>query len=137
LSAGQTKPEDYREDVPGAWHLALYYDNNDVKAQKWNTPFDPGGGADYFALLDANRRWEGSKRYKDGDGYDGIEINLPVPITQVKLDYQLQNPNGMCSFVVGTRKPGGAVAYNHEYTDSAQLTTLTNRSMQTITPQAD
>jgi hypothetical protein len=39
--------------------------------------------------------------------------------------------------VVGSREAGGALGFIHEYTDTAQLTTLTNRSEQTLTLTAD
>lgn len=137
ISSGQKKPSDFRFDVPGGFGHALYLDNDDQFSQKWYTPFDPGGGNDYFAVLDANRTWEGGPNLKDEGGFDGVSLRSPWKLKTLRLDYQLKNPNGMAQFIVGSRQEGGAMEYTHEYADSSVNSTLTNKSEQNITYTAD
>jgi hypothetical protein len=137
LESGQKQPSKYSLDVPGSWALDLYYDNNDVFNQKWNTPFDTGSGNDFFAIFDANRRWEGSPSLKDAGGFDGVSITLPVEITAWRFDYQWKNPNSMCVFVAGSRQENGATAWTHEFTDATPNTSLGNEAIQNVTNEAD
>jgi hypothetical protein len=141
IDAGQKRPSDYREDVPGSWHLNLYIDNNDRFSQKWATGFDPGGGNDYVAILDTNRSWEArpgvDTEFREQGGFDGVAIETAFPILGETLDYSLKNPNAMGRFVVGSRQQGGALGYTHEFEDSAALATLTNQSAQSLTNQPD
>jgi hypothetical protein len=137
LSSGQKKPNDYSEEVPGSWHLDLYYDNNDVFNQKWNTAFNPGGTDDYVAIFDANRRWEGSPDLLDSGGYDGVAIHLPVKITAARFDLQSKNPNSMAAIVATSRQENGAATWLHEYTNTTAYTTLTNVAIQNVTLEAD
>jgi hypothetical protein len=135
INQGQKKPGDARFDVPGAWAPYLYYDNDDVKHQSdWFAV--NVGTVDYFASLDADRSFPGGSSLLD-NGADGVSITLPFPITGLRFTYQLKNPNGMATFVVGSREAGGALGFNHEFTDTAQLTTLTNRSEQNLSLTAD
>jgi hypothetical protein len=135
VNQGQKKPGDARFDVPGAWGPYLYVDNDDVKNQSsW---FGVNVGTfDYFASLDADRSFPGGSSLQD-NGADGVSITMPFPMTGLRFTYQLKNPNGMATFVVGSREAGGAADFIHEYTDTAQLTTLTNRSEQNLTLTAD
>jgi hypothetical protein len=137
LESGQKQPSKYSLDVPGSWKLDLYYDNNDVFAQHWFTSFDPGGGDDFFALFKAQRRWEGGRPLKEGGGFDGVSITLPVPITAWRFDYQWKNPNSMCMFVAGSRQENGATAWTHEFTDATPNTSLGNEAIQNVTNEAD
>jgi hypothetical protein len=137
LSSGQKKPDDYSFETPGSWAHELYYDNNDQFVQKWNTPFDPGGGADYNAIFDTNRTWESGQKFLDAGGADGVAIFTPVPITAWQFDYQLKSPNSMALFVAGSRQSNGAAAWTHEYEDDGPYTTLTNVGIQNETLEAD
>jgi len=135
INQGQKKPGDARYDVPGAFRPWLYYDNDDVKNQSdW---FGVNVGTlDWFASLDADRSYPGGSSLKD-NGADGVILQLPFPITNLRFTYQLKNPNGMSTFVVGTREAGNALGFIHEFTDTSQLDTLTNMSEQNLTLTAD
>jgi hypothetical protein len=135
INQGQKAPGDARFDVPGAWAPYLYIDNDDVKNQADWTAVNVGT-VDYFAILDADRSFPGGSSVLD-NGADGVSLTMPFPITGLRLTYQFKNPNGMATFVVGSREAGGALGFIHEYTDTAQLTTLTNRSEQTLTLTAE
>lgn len=134
IDKGQTRPGDYRYDVPGGLIPHLYWNNRDHFAQSWYTAVDPLGGTsyDYFALLDADRTWRGGSTFKDQGGYDGIMLASPVDIEQLKIDFKLKNPNKMCQFVVGSRPAAGAMEFNHNYANNDASTTLTDKSIQTI-----
>lgn len=135
INQGQKKPGDARFDVPGAFRPWLYYDNDDVKAQKDWTPVNVGT-VDYFAILDANRSFPGGSSLLD-NGADGVALSMPFPITGLRFTHQFKNPNGMATFVVGTRKAGNALGFTHEYTNTAQLDTLTNQPVQLLTFTGD
>lgn len=139
LESGQKQPSKYSLDVPGSWALDTYYDNNDIFNQKWNTAFDPASGTnyDYFAIFDANRRWEGAPDLKDSGGFDGVSITLPVKITDWRFDYQWKNPNSMAMLVAGSRQENGATAWTHEFEDATPNTSLGNEAIQNLTLEDD
>lgn len=137
LSSGQKRPNDFRMDVPGSWGWSVYYDNDDEFSQSWNLPFDPGGGADYVAIFDAERTWQGGKTRGKEQGFDGVSIHTGVPITNVRFDYQLRNPNSMAMLVLGSRQENGATEWTHEYEDAAAQSTLSNSSIQNEALEAD
>lgn len=136
INQGQRKPGDARFDVPGGWGPYLYYDNDDEKNQARWTPVDVGT-VDYFAILDADRTWQGATTILEEGGADGITITMPFPITSLKFSHQLKNPNGMATFVVGSREAGGAADFVHEYTNTAQTDTLTDYAATTVTMSSD
>lgn len=133
LSSGQKKPSDFRMDTPGSWSWDLYYDNEDRFNQKPFTAFDPGGGNDYVAILDANRTWHSGSPLRDEGGANGVSIHLPVPITAIKADWQLKNPNSMAMLAVVSRQENGATEWTHENEDTSASTTLSDKSIVTIT----
>jgi hypothetical protein len=121
------KPGDYGYDGPGSWAPHRYWNNNDVFGQ---APFYKSGN-DYFAGLDADRRWEngGDLDYR---GYDGVALTMPCDITALKFTLSLKNPNGMCTAILGSRKQGGAAEFVHDHENATATTTLTTQSEQTI-----
>ena len=137
LSSGQKKPSDFRMDTPGSWSWDLYYDNEDRFNQKPFTAFDPGGGNDYVSILDANRTWKSGSPLRDEGGFNGVSVQLPVPITAIKADWQLKNPNSMALFAVVSRQENGATEWTHENEDTSASTSLSNKSIVTITLDAD
>jgi hypothetical protein len=137
LSSGQKQPNDYRENVPGSWHLESYYNNDDIYSQHWFTAYDTGGGDDYFSIFRTQRRWEGGRNLRNRNGFDGVAIFTPVEITAARFDYQWKNPNSMCAFVAGSRQENGATEWTHEFTDATSSTTLANEAIQNVTLEAD
>jgi hypothetical protein len=134
INQGQKKPGDARFDVPGGWRPYLSHDNEDVKSQKDWTPVTGGSigsSADYFAILDASRSYPGGSSLKD-NGADGVALSMPFPMTGLRFTYQLKNPNGMSTFVVGSRETGNALGFIHEYADTGQYDTLTDRPEQNL-----
>lgn len=133
LSSGQKRPSDFRMDTPGSWSWDVYYDNADRFNQKPFTSFDPGGGDDFVAILDANRTWATGPPLRDEGGADGVSIHLPVPIVSLRADWQLKNPNSMAMLVVASRQENGATDWTHENEDVSASTSLSDKSISTIT----
>ena len=137
LASGQKRPNDFSMDVPGAWEWTVYYGNKDEYSQSWCLAFDPGGGADYVAIFDVERTWQGGKTRGREQGFDGVAIFTGVPITDVRFDYQLRNPNGMTMLVLGSRQENGATEWTHEYEDATATATLTNYAIQDVALEPD
>jgi hypothetical protein len=124
------KPGNYSYTAPGSWAPYRYWNNTDIVGQ---APFykDTTTG-DYFAGLDADRRPEGGGDL-DYQGYDGVALSMPFPMTQLKFTFALKNPNGMTTAILGTRQAAGAAELVHDYEVTVQATTLTTQSEQTVT----
>lgn len=95
-------------EAPGSWRHELVNDNRDSMGQKRFSMLTTGGAdKDPFALLDAQRMWEGN----DGNVYnagtaDGVSLTTHVPISEIRETYYFDNPNGMCKAWVGVRNSG-------------------------------
>ena len=137
LASGQKRPNDFSMEVPGAWEWTVYYGNKDEYSQSWCLAFDPGGGADYVAIFDVERTWQGGKTRGREQGFDGVAIFTGVPITDVRFDYQLRNPNSLAMLVLGSRQENGATEWTHEYEDATATATLTNYAIQDVALEPD
>lgn len=108
LDSPMYTPNDVSFDSPGSWRPELIMENRDSMGAKRFSMIDTGSGdKDPFAILDAQRMWEGN----DGNVYnpgtaDGAAISVPVPIRWIYWQYQFDNPNGMCKTWIGVRGSG-------------------------------
>lgn len=133
LNRGQSTPSQVRFDVPGGWQRYLYANNDDEKTQARWTAIDPLGGTnyDYFSILNVSRIWKGGAQYSERNSGDGVMLSLPFEITQLKLDYQLANPNRTSAMIVGGRE-SGSEEFGVKYRDDAVYASLTASAVQTV-----
>lgn len=115
-------------ESPGAWRPELIVDNRDSMGAKRVSMLTTGGAdKDPFALLDAQRMWEGNDAnvYNPGTA-DGVSISVPYPIRWIYWQYQFDNPNAMCKAWIGVRGSGAEdwAAILEDTAATSGLTTL-------------
>ena len=108
VNSASFTPSDTNHDAPAAWQPATVWDNRDSFGQRrWSMLTMGGSDEDPFAILDAQRMWEGNDAhvYEPGTA-DGLSLTTPAPITSLYWIYQFDNPNGMCQAFCGVRGSG-------------------------------
>ena len=121
------------EDVPGAWGIDTYLENQDDYAvfAPYNTGSGGGHAQNWWPNIRIRRRVGQEAGYKDEGNGDGMSVRTPQGLQGIYFDYQMQAESGLCDVIMAVRERT-ATDWTVAVTDTTTRPTLADVAAQYV-----